>query len=82
MELRLPCKAASLTWSRRAITPRTKIIMLNTPHNPIGKAFTREEYSKIAQLVEEFNLLVISDEVVSIHSAPVFPTLYSDPRAV
>lgn len=47
--------------------------MLNTPHNPIGKAFTREEYLKIAQLVEEFNLLVISDEVVSPRSAACVP---------
>ncbi|KIP12662.1 hypothetical protein PHLGIDRAFT_113268 [Phlebiopsis gigantea 11061_1 CR5-6] len=48
---------------RRAITPRTKLIMLNTPHNPIGKVFTREELLKIAELVEEFNLIAMSDEV-------------------
>ncbi|KAI0091938.1 pyridoxal phosphate-dependent transferase [Irpex rosettiformis] len=48
---------------RRALTPRTKIIMLNTPHNPVGKVFTRIELEKIAALAEEFNLLVISDEV-------------------
>ena len=40
--------------------------MLNTPHNPIGKVFTREELTKIAALVEEYNLIAMSDEVVSL----------------
>ncbi|KAI0347378.1 PLP-dependent transferase [Trametopsis cervina] len=48
---------------RRAITPRAKMIIVNTPHNPVGKVFTREELEKIAALAEEFNLLVMSDEV-------------------
>jgi len=48
---------------RQAITPRTKMIIVNTPHNPVGKVFTRQELEGIAQLAEEFNLLVMSDEV-------------------
>ncbi len=40
------------------------MILLNTPHNPVGKVFTREELEKIAALAEEFNLIVVSDEVV------------------
>lgn len=48
-----------------AITPRTKIIIVNTPHNPVGKVFTRKELEMIAAIAEEFNLLVMSDEVVS-----------------
>ncbi|KAJ7283772.1 1-aminocyclopropane-1-carboxylate synthase 1 [Mycena rebaudengoi] len=48
---------------RRAITPRTKMIIVNTPHNPVGKVFTRTELEGIAALAEEFNLLVMSDEV-------------------
>jgi len=48
---------------RAAITPRTKIIIVNTPHNPVGKVFTRTELEKIAALAEEFNLLVMADEV-------------------
>ena len=47
-----------------AITPRTKMIVVNTPHNPIGKVFTLEELEKIASLAKEFNLLVMADEVV------------------
>ncbi|KAF7313725.1 Aminotran-1-2 domain-containing protein [Mycena chlorophos] len=48
---------------RAAITPRTKMIIVNTPHNPVGKVFSRQELEGIAALAEEFNLLVMSDEV-------------------
>ncbi|KAF8640030.1 hypothetical protein AX17_001272 [Amanita inopinata Kibby_2008] len=48
---------------RRAITPRTKMIIVNTPHNPVGKVFTRRELEQIAAIAEEHNLLVMSDEV-------------------
>ncbi|EPQ59322.1 PLP-dependent transferase [Gloeophyllum trabeum ATCC 11539] len=48
---------------RRAITPRSKMIIINTPHNPVGKVFSRQELEKIAALAEEFNLLVMADEV-------------------
>lgn len=50
---------------RRAITPRTKMIIINTPHNPVGKVFTKNELEAIAAIAEEFNLLVMADEVVS-----------------
>ncbi|KAJ3488732.1 hypothetical protein NLI96_g2632 [Meripilus lineatus] len=48
---------------RRAVTPRTKMIIINTPHNPVGKVFTRQELEGIAAIAEEFNLLVMCDEV-------------------
>ncbi|KAJ3994101.1 pyridoxal phosphate-dependent transferase [Lentinula boryana] len=48
---------------RAAITPRTKIIIVNTPHNPVGKVFTRAELKIIADLAKEHNLLVMADEV-------------------
>jgi len=48
---------------RRAITPKTKMIIVNTPHNPIGKVFTKPELESIASIAEEFNLLVMADEV-------------------
>jgi aspartate/methionine/tyrosine aminotransferase len=47
----------------RAITPRTKAILLNTPHNPTGKVFTREELASIAELCIKHDLVCISDEV-------------------
>ncbi|KZV69864.1 PLP-dependent transferase [Peniophora sp. CONT] len=48
---------------RRAITPRTKMLIVNTPHNPVGKVFSREELEKIAALAIEHNFIVMSDEV-------------------
>ena len=48
---------------RRAITPRTKAIVLNTPNNPTGKVFTRTELEQIAALCQEFDALAITDEI-------------------
>jgi N-succinyldiaminopimelate aminotransferase len=48
---------------RRAITVRTKAILLNTPHNPTGKVFTTDELEVIAGLAREHDLVVIADEV-------------------
>ena len=48
---------------RAAITPQTKVLLLNTPHNPTGKVFTRTELMQIAELALDHDLLVISDEV-------------------
>ncbi|MGH8860441.1 MAG: pyridoxal phosphate-dependent aminotransferase [Jatrophihabitantaceae bacterium] len=46
-----------------AITPRCKAILLNTPHNPTGKVFTRDELETIAALARRHDLTVICDEV-------------------
>lgn len=46
----------------RKITPKTKILLINTPHNPTGAMLEREDLEKIAELAKEKNLLVISDE--------------------
>jgi len=48
---------------RAAITPRAKILLLNTPHNPTGKVFTAEELSVLADLAIAHDLLVLTDEV-------------------
>ncbi len=48
---------------RRAVTPQTKAILLNTPHNPTGKVFTPAELALIAELARAHDLTVISDEV-------------------
>ena len=47
----------------RAVTAKTRVILLNTPHNPTGKVFTCDELEHIATLARERDLLVISDEV-------------------
>jgi N-succinyldiaminopimelate aminotransferase len=48
---------------RAAVTPKTKLILLNTPHNPTGRVFSREEMQCIADLAIERDLIVITDEV-------------------
>jgi len=47
----------------KAVTMRTRLILLNTPHNPTGSVFTRDELAAIANLAVERDLLVVSDEV-------------------
>jgi N-succinyldiaminopimelate aminotransferase len=46
-----------------ACTPATKLILLNTPHNPTGKVFTRDELEFIAAVAQERDILVVTDEV-------------------
>lgn len=48
---------------RRAFGPRTKAILLNTPHNPTGKVFSPEELALVAELCHEHDVYCISDEV-------------------
>ncbi len=51
---------------RSKITPKTKMIVLNTPHNPVGKVFDENELRAIGNIAREHNLIILSDEVVSI----------------
>jgi aspartate/methionine/tyrosine aminotransferase len=48
---------------RNAFSARTKAIILNSPNNPTGKVFSREELSCIAELCQEFDALAITDEI-------------------
>ncbi|MBI5083012.1 MAG: aminotransferase class I/II-fold pyridoxal phosphate-dependent enzyme [Acidobacteria bacterium] len=48
---------------RAAFGPRTKAIILNSPHNPTGKVFHLHELEQIAALCQEFNTLCITDEI-------------------
>jgi aspartate/methionine/tyrosine aminotransferase len=50
---------------RAAFTPRTKVVIINTPHNPVGKVFTRHELEQFAKICIEKNVMVLADEVVS-----------------
>jgi aspartate/methionine/tyrosine aminotransferase len=46
-----------------AFNERTRAIIINTPNNPTGKVFTREELSRIAALCQHWNVLAITDEI-------------------
>lgn len=48
---------------RDAVTDRTRLLLINTPHNPTGTVLTREELAAIAELAVERDLLVVTDEV-------------------
>jgi N-succinyldiaminopimelate aminotransferase len=61
--LRAPDFRPDLDALRAAVTPRTRLILLNSPHNPTGSVFSRAELTQIAELACEHDLLVISDEV-------------------
>jgi methionine transaminase len=52
-------------WDRvaQAITPKTRLIMINSPHNPSGMILRDSDMKALEALVEKHNLLVISDEV-------------------
>ena len=75
-----------INWEevRRKITPRTRMIMLNTPHNPTGSILQENDIAELEKLVAEFNLLVLSDEVyehlvfdgAQHHSILRYPAIY------
>ncbi len=48
---------------RRAFSPKTRLLMLNTPHNPTGKVFTPSELQLLAELCQEHDVIAIVDEV-------------------
>lgn len=61
--LRAPDFALDVDALRAAVTDRTKVIVLNTPHNPTGRVLTRTELAAIAGVAIERDLVVVSDEV-------------------
>jgi N-succinyldiaminopimelate aminotransferase len=48
---------------RALVTPRTRLLLLNTPHNPTGKVFTRAELAELAEIALAGELTVLTDEV-------------------
>ena len=63
---------------RAAVTPRTKLIMVNTPHNPTGKVFDADELTVVADVAIEHDLIVVTDEV---YEHLVFPGAVHIPMA-
>lgn len=65
VRLGVPEWAVDIPALERALTPATRAVILNSPHNPTGKVFTREELSQIGALCAEREVLCIADEVYS-----------------
>lgn len=63
LTLRAPSFRPDLDALREAVTPRTRLLLLNSPHNPTGMVLTREELAAIAELAVERDLIVVTDEV-------------------
>jgi len=61
--LREPDYAFDPTELRAAFNERTRMILINTPHNPTGRLFTRAELTTIAELCQEFNVIAVADEI-------------------
>lgn len=74
-----------LDWEalEEKITNRTRMIIINNPHNPSGKTWKREEMQRLAALLKDTNIILLSDEVYEHlifdgrqhHSASAFPEL-------
>ncbi|HEY0162766.1 MAG TPA: aminotransferase class I/II-fold pyridoxal phosphate-dependent enzyme [Edaphobacter sp.] len=63
VELEAPEWKLDLARVRAAITPRTRAVVVNTPSNPAGKVFTREELQGLAAIAQEFDLFLLTDEI-------------------
>ncbi len=61
--LRFPDFAIDETQLRAAFTHRTRLVVLNSPHNPTGKVFTRAEIELVCAVAREYDAWVVTDEV-------------------
>lgn len=46
-----------------SVTPRTRLFMLCSPHNPVGRVFSRQELTSLAQICERHDMIICSDEI-------------------
>lgn len=55
----------AIDWElvKHAITPRTRLIIINTPHNPTGSILCKEDLKQLEAIVQAHNIIVLSDEV-------------------
>jgi N-succinyldiaminopimelate aminotransferase len=63
VQLRPPDYSFDLDELAAAVSPRTRLILLNSPHNPTGKVFARPELEAVARLCLEHDILAVTDEV-------------------
>ena len=64
------------------ISPKTKAIIVNSPHNPTGKIWTKEDWETLWQIIKDHQILVISDEVydVLVYDDVPFYSAYHHPE--
>ena len=63
IDLKFP--AYKIDWNevRQKITPKTRMIMLNTPHNPSGSILMQDDIDQLRSIVKDSNIFILSDEV-------------------
>jgi N-succinyldiaminopimelate aminotransferase len=61
--LRPPDFRLDIDQLRQAVTPRTRLLLLNSPHNPTGTVLNRSELEVVAEIAIEYDLVVVTDEV-------------------
>ena len=52
-----------LTRIEESITPKTRMIILNNPHNPTGAVFTKEQVDRLMEIARERNVIIVADEI-------------------
>lgn len=68
-EVEVPLRLTGRRWEidmdrlKAAITPRTRLLLLCSPHNPVGRVWSREELLSIVDLTERHDLVICSDEI-------------------
>lgn len=63
VDLDLPGYTVNWQKVKTAVTPKTKAIILNSPHNPTGSVLTQQDIEQLRELVRDTNIFIISDEV-------------------
>ncbi|WP_205761816.1 aminotransferase class I/II-fold pyridoxal phosphate-dependent enzyme [Arthrobacter mobilis] len=61
--LRAPDFQPDLEHLEQAFTDRTRVVLVNNPHNPMGTVFNREALAKVVELAERYNAVIVMDEV-------------------
>jgi N-succinyldiaminopimelate aminotransferase len=61
--LRAPAYRLEAADLEAAVTDRTRVLLLNTPHNPTGRVFDRTELAAVAEVAQRHDLVVVTDEV-------------------
>ena len=63
IDLKFPDYRIDWEEVRNKITPRTRVIMLNTPHNPTGSVLRENDIEELRSIVQDTNIIILSDEV-------------------
>jgi N-succinyldiaminopimelate aminotransferase len=59
----IPLLPPEWTFDELPVTPNARVVLVNSPHNPTGRVFSRSELERIAAFVQEHDLIAITDEV-------------------